>query len=151
MNSLRSPSVLRTRRLISAIRSFEPGGGLGLQNFSHSSSGARSAKSDEGITKGPGVTATIRPWKIEISQADRPISRRKVVVRNRPRRTSASSPLTRAISASIISSAFQCQFGPGSMSSPSAVYLHHGGNRLSVNRALDWRIRFRRQILAKLG
>ena len=54
------------------------------------------------MTKGPGVTDTTRPSKIEISQAAEPISRRKVVVRNRPRRTSASSLLTRAISASII-------------------------------------------------
>jgi len=40
------------------------------------------------MIKGPGAADTIRPSKIEISQADWPISRRKVVVRNRPRRTS---------------------------------------------------------------
>jgi hypothetical protein len=102
MNIPRLPSALSTRRLISAIRSFEPGGGLLLQNFCHSSSGARSAKEDDGITNGPGVTDTIRPSKIEIRQAVEPTSSRNVVDRNRPRLTSASSPLTRSLSASII-------------------------------------------------
>ena len=69
MKTCRSPSVFSTRRLISAIRSLEPGGGRWLQNFCHSSSGARSAKDDDGITNGPCVTETIRPSKIEISQA----------------------------------------------------------------------------------
>jgi hypothetical protein len=41
------------------------------------------------MIKGPGVTDTIRTSKIEISQAGWPISGRKVVVRNRPRRTGA--------------------------------------------------------------
>ena len=63
------------------------------QNFCHSSSGARSAKDDDGITNGPGVTDTTLPSKIEISQAVVPTSSRKVVVRNRPRRTSASSAI----------------------------------------------------------
>src|SRR3978361_2365379 len=102
MNIPRLPSAFSTRRLISAIRSFEPGGGRGLQNFFHSSSGARNAKEEDGITNGPGVTDTIRPSKIEISQAVGPTSSRNVVDRNRPRLTSASSPLTRSLSASII-------------------------------------------------
>ena len=66
MKTRRSPSVCNTRRLISAIRSFEPGGGRSLQNFLHSSSGARSAKQDDGMTKGPGFTdadfQTNRAW-----------------------------------------------------------------------------------------
>src|SRR6266550_1198678 len=102
MNIPRSPSAFRTRRLIKAIRSFEPGGGRLLQNFSHSCSGARSANEDDGITNGPDVTDITLPSKIEISQPVWPTSKRKVVVRNRPRLTSASSPLTRALSASII-------------------------------------------------
>ena len=92
---------MSTRRLIRAIRSFDPGGGRLVQNFAHSSSLARSAKEDDGITKGPDVTDTMRPSKIAISQAVRPTSKRKVVVRYRPRLTSASSSLTRCFSASI--------------------------------------------------
>jgi hypothetical protein len=88
--------------LISAIRSFEPGGGRGLQNFPHSCSLARSANEDDGMTNGPNVTDTMRPSKIAISQAVGPTSDRNVVVRNRPRRTSISSPLTRSPGASII-------------------------------------------------
>jgi len=80
----------------------EPGGGRLDQNFCHSSSAARSAKDDDGITKGPRATDTTLPSKICISQAVWPTSIRKLVVRNRPRRTSASSSLTRALSVSII-------------------------------------------------
>ena len=61
MKTCRSPSAFSTRRLISAIRSLAPGGGRWLQNFFHSSSGARSAKADDGITNGPDVTDTMRP------------------------------------------------------------------------------------------
>ncbi len=43
---------------------------------------------------GPGVTDTTLPSKIEISQGVWPTSSRNVVVRNRPRLTSVSSPLT---------------------------------------------------------
>ena len=56
MKICRSPSAFSTRRLISAIRSFEPGGGRLLQNFAHSSSAARSANDEDGITNGPRVT-----------------------------------------------------------------------------------------------
>src|SRR6266851_7733641 len=102
MKIWRLPSAFRTRRLIRAIRSLEPGGGRLLQNFSHSCSGARRENDDDGITNGPGVTDKTLPSKIEISQEVWPTSRRNVVVRNRPRLTSASSPLTRALSVSII-------------------------------------------------
>ena len=71
MKICRLPSAFSTRRLISAIRSLEPGGGRLIQNFCHSSSGARSAKDDDGITNGPGVTDATLPSKIEISQAVR--------------------------------------------------------------------------------
>src|SRR3982751_1829366 len=81
MKTCRLPSALSTRRLIKASRSLEPGGGRRLQNFCHSCSDARSAKDDDGITNGPGVTATIRPSWIEISQAVAPTSSRKLVVR----------------------------------------------------------------------
>ena len=64
-----------------AIRSLAPGGGRGLQNFFHSSSGARNAKDEDGITNGPGVTEAILPSKIETSHAVCPTSRRNVVVR----------------------------------------------------------------------
>jgi hypothetical protein len=73
--------VFSTRRLTSAIKSLAPGGGRRLQNLSHSSDGARSAKAEDGITNGPLVTATMRPSKIWISQAVGPTSSRKVVVR----------------------------------------------------------------------
>src|ERR1700681_1564976 len=102
MKIWRLPSAFRTRRLISAIRSFEPGRGLSLQNFPHSSSDARSAKADDGITNSPRVIDTIRPSKIEIKHAVGPTSRRNVVVRYRPRRTNPSSSLTRCFSVSII-------------------------------------------------
>jgi len=65
----RSPSAFSTPRLISAIRSLEPGGGRWLQSFRHSSSGARSAKDDDGITNGPRATDMTLPSKIWISQA----------------------------------------------------------------------------------
>src|SRR5439155_5453835 len=107
MKICKLPSVFSTRRRTSASRSLEPGGGRRLQNFCHSSSGARSAKDDDGITKGPFVTETILPSKIEISQAVAPISSRKVVVRNLPRRTRPASSLTRCLSASIIPAPFQ--------------------------------------------
>src|SRR6516225_9377706 len=136
MKTQRSPSALRTPRLISAIRSLDPGGGRGLKNFSHSSWLARSANDDDGITKGPGVTDTIRPSKIEIGQADGRISRRKVVVRNRPRRTSASSPLTRAINASIITRLPAADPGEPRFRSVLvfAAPSYHGRNRGEVNR-----------------
>src|ERR1700704_5014073 len=102
MKIRRLPSALRTRRLISAIRSLEPGGGRLLQNFCHSSSGARSAKDEDGITNGPEVIDATLPSKIEISHARGPASRRNVVVRYLPRRTSASSALTSTLSASIM-------------------------------------------------
>src|SRR6185369_14801786 len=103
MNICRLPSAFSARRLISAIRSFDPGGGRLLQNFCHSCSDARSAKDEDGITNGPFVTETIRPSKMEISQGVAPTSRRKLVVRYRPRRTRPSSSLTRCCSVSIIS------------------------------------------------
>ena len=81
MKTWRSPSAFSTLRRISAIRSFEPGGGLARKNFAHSASAARSAKADDGITKGPRVTETILPSKIEISQEVSPDCSRKVVVR----------------------------------------------------------------------
>ena len=77
MKTCRLPSAFNARRLISAIRSLEPGGGRLLQNFFHSSSEARSAKDEDGITNGPGVTETIRPSKIDISQEVWPTSSRK--------------------------------------------------------------------------
>jgi len=111
MKTPRLPSALRTRRLISASRSCEPGGGRLLQNFPHSSSSASSANDHDGMTNGPGVTEAIRPSKIAISQAASPTSNRKVVVRNRPRLTSASSSLTRCLSTSIIPNSPACLFG----------------------------------------
>ncbi len=81
MKTCRLPSAFSARRLISAIRSFEPGGGRLLQNFCHSCSDARSAKDEDGITNGPCVTDTMRPSKIEISQGVAPTSSRKLVVR----------------------------------------------------------------------
>src|ERR1700721_1459340 len=84
MKICRLPSTRRTCRLISAIRSCEPGGGRQLQNFSHSASAARSATDDDGMTKGPDVTETIRPSKIAISQTAWPPSQRNVVVRKPP-------------------------------------------------------------------
>src|ERR1700738_285420 len=133
MKIWRLPSAFSTRRLISAIRSFEPGGGRGLQNFSHSSSGARSAKDDDGITNGPGVAETIRPSKMEISQAVAPTSSRKVVDRNRPRLTSASSPLTRSLSVSIIPSPPGI-IGQAARRSLVSFALHDGGMGRGVNR-----------------
>src|SRR5260370_38834899 len=97
MKIWRLPSAFRTRRLIRAIRSLEPGGGRLLQNFSHSCSGARRENDDDGITNGPGVTAKTLPSKIEISQEVWPTSGRTVAVINRRRVTIASSPLTRAL------------------------------------------------------
>src|SRR5690349_12491221 len=81
MKICRLPSAFNTRRLISASRSLEPGGGRRLQNFCHSCSDARSANDEDGITNGPCVTDMIRPSYIEISQGVAPTSRRKLVVR----------------------------------------------------------------------
>src|SRR5581483_1793665 len=100
MNTCRSPSVFSTRRRTIAIRSLEPGGGVLKKNFSHSAAGARSAKDQDGITKGPRATETTRPSTIAISQAVSPASSRNVVVRYRPRRTKPSSALTRSFSVS---------------------------------------------------
>src|ERR1700733_11173325 len=133
MNICRLPSALRTRRLISAIKSLEPGGGRLLQNFSHSASGARSANDHDGITNGPWVTEATRPSKIEISHAVWPTSSRNVVDRNRPRLTSASSALTRALSASIIS-ASPCKSGKPPSWAAFAACSHDGRNRSGVNR-----------------
>src|SRR5215475_1350599 len=104
MKTLRSPSVFSTRRRTIAIRSFEPGGGRSRKNFSHSAAGARSAKDQDAITKGPRVTEAMRPSTIAINQAASPTSSRNVVVKYRPRRTSAASALTRSFSVSITDS-----------------------------------------------
>src|SRR5262249_2249936 len=76
MKTLRSPSVFSIRRRTIAIRSFDPGGGRSRENFSHSASGARSAKDQDGITKGPRVTEAMRPSTIAINQAASPTSSR---------------------------------------------------------------------------
>ena len=126
---------LRTRRLIIAIRSLEPGGGRLTRTFATRPPAARSAKTDDGITNGPRATDATLPSKIEISQAVVPTSSRKVVVRNRPRRTSASSSLTRAFSVSIISAAsptFAASRHATAASPPIASYVQGIGR--AVNR-----------------
>src|ERR1700722_15267545 len=134
MNICRLPSARRTRRLISAIKSLEPGGGCLLQNFSHSASGARSANDDDGITNGPWVTEATRPSKIEISHAVWPTSSRNVIDRNRPRLTSASSALTRALSASIIPARPLAHPSTPPFLAVFAPCWYDGGNGRGVNR-----------------